>query len=174
MSAYLAEPCRWIRPGLRPGEMKVVGGGFGLLLGLRGDGAMSCYGSAPWPASGASVVVNTRAKRYVETGLAWGGETPPARRRRRCGSGGDCTIRWLTAVAVERRQIGRGGAAVCPPSYADMGGRIKPQPRSIRARCTRGPSGTVLCGTTNSLAAVARARTPLARTHPLSASLDAR
>ena len=48
MSAYLAEPCRWIRPGLRPGEMKVVGGGFGLLLGLRGDGAMSCYGSAPW------------------------------------------------------------------------------------------------------------------------------
>ena len=34
--------------GLRPGEMKVVGGGFGILLGLRGDGAMSCYGSAPW------------------------------------------------------------------------------------------------------------------------------
>ena len=46
------------------------------------------------------------------------GDSTPERRRRRCVSGGDCIIRWLTAVAVERWQIGRGGAAVCPLAQA--------------------------------------------------------
>ena len=119
MSAYLAEPCRWIRPGLRPGEMKVVGGGFGLLLGLRGDGVMSCLRQRAVACKRCIGCGEHPSQDVRRNWVGMGrGDSTPERRRRRCVSGGDCIIRWLTAVAVERWQIGRGGAAVCPLAQA--------------------------------------------------------